>query len=91
MSLNKTVSVIMSVYNAETTVAKSIESLIGQTYENLEILLVDDSSTDKTLNICKEYENNFKNIHLFRNKNNLGLTKNLNFICLRIRSCNSSI
>ena len=80
MSLNKTVSVIMSVYNAETTVAKSIESLIGQTYENLEILLVDDSSTDKTFNICKEYENNFKNIYLFRNKNNLGLTKNLNFL-----------
>ena len=49
MSLNKTVSVIMSVYNAETTVAKSIESLIGQTYENLEILLVDDSSTPNTL------------------------------------------
>jgi glycosyltransferase EpsE len=80
MSLNKTVSVIMSVYNAETTVAKSIESLIGQTYENLEILLVDDSSTDETFNICKEYENNFKNIHLFKNKNNLGLTKNLNFL-----------
>lgn len=80
MSLSKTVSVIMSVYNAETTVAKSIESLIGQTYENLEILLLDDSSTDKTLSICKEYENNFKNIHLYRNKNNLGLTKNLNFL-----------
>ena len=60
MSLNKTVSVIMSVYNADTTVAKSIESLIEQTYEDLEILLVDDSSTDKTFNICKEYENNFK-------------------------------
>ena len=80
MSLNKTVSVIMSVYNAETTVAQSIESLIGHTYENLEILLVDDSSTDKTLDICKEFENNFKNIYLFRNKNNLGLTKNLNFL-----------
>lgn len=80
MSLNKTVSVIMSVYNADTTVAKSIESLIEQTYEDLEILLVDDSSTDKTFNICKEYENNFKNIYLFRNKNNLGLTKNLNFL-----------
>ena len=80
MVLNKTVSVIMSVYNSEKTVAKSIESLIGQTYKNLEILLVDDFSTDKTFNICKEYENNFKNIYLFRNKNNLGLTKNLNFL-----------
>lgn len=80
MVLNKTVSVIMSVYNSEKTVAKSIESLIGQTYKNLEILLIDDFSTDKTFNICKEYENNFKNIYLFRNKNNLGLTKNLNFL-----------
>ena len=80
MILNKTVSVIMSVYNSEKTVAKSIESLIGQTYKNLEILLVDDFSTDNTFNICKEYENNFKNIYLFRNKNNLGLTKNLNFL-----------
>ena len=80
MSLNSTVSVIMSVYNAESTISKSIESLVMQTYKNLEILLVDDASIDETYNICREYEKNYENIHLFPNKKNLGLTKNLNFL-----------
>ena len=49
------VSVIMPVYNAEEFLDKSVSSVINQTYKNLEILLIDDCSTDNSYNILKEY------------------------------------
>lgn len=49
------ISVIVPVYNVEKYIRKSIESLIGQTYKNLEIILVDDGSTDRSGEICDEY------------------------------------
>ncbi len=72
------VSVIMSVYNSENTIEKAIESIVNQSYKNLELLLNDDSSTDNTYNICKTYSNKYENIKLFSNKTNQGLTNSLN-------------
>ena len=54
------VSVIMPVYNAEEFLDKSVSSVINQTYKNLEILLIDDCSTDNSYNILKEYANMFQ-------------------------------
>ena len=45
------ISVIMSVYNGESTLPSAIKSIISQTYENLELLIVDDASTDNTFKI----------------------------------------
>lgn len=79
MSL-KLVSVIMSVHNDERTVEKSIESILEQDYENLELLLIDDGSSDKTYEICKKYLNSNKNFKLYQNEHNIGLTKSLNIL-----------
>lgn len=51
------VSIIVPVYNTEKYLRKCIESLINQTYTNIEIVLVDDGSTDNSLSIMKEYNN----------------------------------
>jgi len=72
------VSFIMSTYNSEETVSKSIESMLNQTYQNIEILIVDDCSNDNTYDICENYSRINKNIFLFRNNKNIGLTKSLN-------------
>lgn len=80
MTNKEKVSVLLSAYNAENTIAKSIESLILQTYKNIEILIMDDNSSDLSFKICKDYESNYENIHVFKNENNVGLTKNLNFL-----------
>ena len=56
------VSVIMPVYNAEKYLDRSISSIINQTYDNLEILLIDDCSTDNSYNILKEYAKKDKRI-----------------------------
>jgi len=72
------VSFIMSTYNSEETVSKSIESMLNQTYENIEILIMDDFSNDNTYKICENYSRTNENIFLFRNNKNIGLTKSLN-------------
>lgn len=54
--INKKVSIIVPVYNAEKYLSQCIESIINQTYKNLEIILVNDGSKDNSEFICKEYQ-----------------------------------
>lgn len=49
------ISVIVPVYNVENYLCKCVDSIINQTYNNLEIILVDDGSTDGSASICDEY------------------------------------
>ena len=51
----KKISVIVPIYNVEKYLKKCIESIINQTYSNLEIILVDDGSPDNCGKICDEY------------------------------------
>tara|TARA_Y100000816_G_C26076858_1_gene566967 strand:+ start:439 stop:1134 length:696 start_codon:yes stop_codon:yes gene_type:complete len=78
--MNKKISVIMSVYNDEKNVDDAIQSIINQTYQDFELLIMDDCSEDMTGKICKEYEKNFENIKIYKNSKNLGLTKSLNIL-----------
>lgn len=52
---DNTISIIVPVYNAEHTLKKCVQSLINQTYQNIEIILVNDGSTDASLRICREF------------------------------------
>ena len=74
------ISVIMSVYNDEKNIDKSIESIMSQTYKNLELHILDDGSNDKTWKIINKYKTEYQKIFIYRNKNNLGLTKSLNYL-----------
>ena len=74
------VSVISSVYNSETTIGKAIDSILNQTYKELELLILDDCSTDNTYEILLEYKKKYSNVRVFRNHSNIGLTKSLNII-----------
>lgn len=73
------VSVIMSVRNAQKTLEKSINSILDQTYDNYEFLILDDYSSDNTLETLNKFKNR-KNIKIFKNDKNLGLTKSLNIL-----------
>ncbi len=70
----------MSVYNDEKNIDKSIKSIMSQTYKNLELHILDDGSDDKTWKIINKYRNEYQNIFIYKNKNNLGLTKSLNYL-----------
>mgnify|MGYP001420860646 FL=1 len=80
MSLQKKVSVLMSVYNSESQVIDSVKSIFRQTYKNYDLHIIDDSSTDNTYDVIKEYISDYPNVNLIKNKENLGLTKSLNIL-----------
>lgn len=61
----KTVSIIVPVYNTSKYLPKCLDSLVKQTYQNLEIIIVNDGSTDNSLDICNEYVKNDNRIKVF--------------------------
>lgn len=61
------VSIIVPVYNVEEYLKECIDSIVDQTYKNLEIILIDDHSTDRSFDICKEYEKAEPNITAYTN------------------------
>ena len=67
--MNELISVIVPVYNVEEYLPKCIESIINQTYKNLEIILVDDGSTDNSGRICDEYAKKDDRIIVFHKEN----------------------
>ena len=63
------ISVIVPVYNVENYLRKCIDSIIKQTYHNLEIIVVDDGSTDNSGGICNEYLEVDHRIKVYHKKN----------------------
>ena len=53
------VTIVIPVYNAEKTISKCIDSILNQTNENYQVLLIDDGSKDNSLKVIKEYEKNY--------------------------------
>jgi glycosyltransferase family protein len=74
---NKKISVIIPVYNKEKYVTKTIESVLNQTYKNLEIIIINDASTDNSKAICESFKD--ERIVMINNPKNLGAgaTRNL--------------
>ncbi len=54
--MDKLISVAIPVYNGETTLRKCVDSILAQTYDNTEVILVNDGSTDRSEDICRSYE-----------------------------------
>lgn len=72
------ISVVIPCYNVEKYVAKCLDSVMNQTYKNLEIILVYDCATDDTLSILEEYEKKDDRIKLIKNEKNSGLSYSRN-------------
>jgi len=71
-----TISVIMPVFNAEKTIFKAVESILSQTIKDIELIIIDDGSSDKSFQIISSFED--KRINLYRNKKNSGIVFCLN-------------
>ena len=72
------VSVVMSVYNGEKYLNESIESILNQSYKNIEFIIINDGCTDKSFSIMQEYYSNDHRIKIIDNKENKGLIYSLN-------------
>lgn len=76
--MNDLISIIVPVYNVEQYLSKCIKSIINQSYKNIEIVLVDDGSSDNSSVICDDYAKNDSRIKVFHLKNG-GVSKARNF------------
>jgi len=70
------ITVLMSVYNGEPFLCESIESILNQTFDNFEFIIIDDASRDSSRKIIASYDD--PRIRLVENSNNIGLTSSLN-------------
>ncbi len=76
------VSIVIPVYNSKEKLAECLESVVKQTYPEIEVIVVDDCSTDGSLDICRQYEKKFPCLHVYTKENegvsaarNYGLAK----------------
>ena len=76
--MNDLISVIVPVYNTEKYLRKCIESTLSQSYKNIELLLINDGSTDSSAEICREYLDKDKRCYYFE-KENGGLSDARNY------------
>lgn len=72
------ISVIVPVYNAEKYLHRCVDSILSQTYTDLELLLIDDGATDRSGQICDEYATRDSRVHVFH-KDNGGVSSTRNF------------
>lgn len=84
MKINPLVSIAMTTYNGAQFLEDQINSILQQTYSNIELIVVDDCSTDNTYELLESFLSKDKRIHIFKNKNNIGFVKNF---CKAISLC----
>lgn len=77
-SNNILVSIVMPAYNCEKYIREAINSVLNQTYQNWELLVIDDGSKDKTSYIIKEFENKDSRIRYIKNEKNMGVSATRN-------------
>lgn len=63
------ISIIVPVYNSEKTISRTIESIINQTYKNLELIIINDGSTDNSREICSQYASQYEQIRYIEVEN----------------------
>ncbi len=78
-----TVSVGMPVYNGEEFICEAIESVLAQSFADLELVISDNASTDRSQEICKDYASRDKRIKYIRNSRNIGASDNYNAVYLK--------
>ena len=75
------ISIVMATYNGSLYLAEQMDSIVAQSYPNVEIIVVDDCSTDNTIEILKCFQQKYINIQIFINDTNLGYVKNFEKGC----------
>lgn len=85
MSSKPQVSIGMPLYNAASYVASALDTILAQTYEDFELVIADNCSTDGTQDICREYVHRDTRVRLIARNKNYGAIDNFNFVFLHSR------
>lgn len=84
--MEKTIDILMATYNGEKYLKEQIDSILNQTYKNINLIIADDCSKDSTREILKEYEQKDKRVKVFYQEKNLGCVKNFEFLLNQVKS-----
>ena len=84
--MEKTIDILMATYNGEKYLKEQIDSILNQTYKNINLIIADDCSKDSTREILKEYEKKDKRVKVFYQEKNLGCVKNFEFLLNQVKS-----
>ena len=74
--MNNLVSILIPVYNRENLIEETVQSALNQTYKNIEIIVVDNQSTDNTWEILQKLASQYERIKIFQNERNIGPVRN---------------
>ena len=85
MSAAPRLTIGLPVYNGENYLAESIEALLGQSFEDFELIISDNASTDGTADICRRYGEQDSRIRYIRQPRNIGMQPNHNFVIRQAR------
>ena len=85
MTNNPKIDILMTTYNGEKYLKEQIESILNQTYKNINLIISDDCSTDNTRDILKEYQD-LENIKIYYQDKNLGYVANFEFLLKHVES-----
>lgn len=80
------IAIIMPTYNGDKFLKEQIQSILNQTHHDFNLYIFDDKSNDSTLDICKKFKKIDSRIHLYINKENKGVVKNINDALLSIQA-----
>jgi glycosyltransferase involved in cell wall biosynthesis len=85
MTATPRLSIGLPVYNGEKYLREALDALLGQTFEDFELIISDNASTDRTSSICRSYQKRDSRIRYFRQTRNIGLAPNHNFVIEQAR------
>ena len=80
------INILMATYNGRRYVAKQVESILNQTYNDFRLIISDDGSTDSTVKILQEYEKSDSRVEIYCHEENQGTVSNFEFLIGKVRS-----
>jgi len=84
--MEERIDILLATYNGEKYLEEQINSILNQTYKNIKLIISDDGSNDKTIEILKQYEQKDNRIELHLQRKNLGVVKNIEFLMQQVES-----
>lgn len=84
--MEEKVDVLLATYNGERYISEQIESILNQTYKNINLIISDDCSKDNTPEIIREYAQKDERIKVYLQEKNLGVVKNIEFLLKQVQS-----
>lgn len=84
--MEEQIDILLATYNGEKYLEEQLDSILNQTYSNIQLIISDDCSTDNTRQILKKYEEQDKRIKIYYQEKNLGCVKNFEFLLKHVQN-----